>query len=240
MTLTNHHVLVIGGSSGMGLATARRAAEQNAAVTITSTNADRLSAALKQLPAGTEGAVVDLTDGDSIARLFGDIDQLDHLVITAGDPVGPMPVASTAIPQLRTLLEVRFWGAVAAVQHAVPLISEGGSITLTSGTIAVRPGYGGSIASAGAAAVEGLVRGLAAELAPIRVNAVRPGAVWTPMWDMVPEDQREAALQNMASRSLTGTLGTPDEIAAAHLFLMENGFITGTVLTIDGGALLSG
>ncbi|OZB89152.1 MAG: short-chain dehydrogenase [Microbacterium sp. 14-71-5] len=242
MSLTDHQVLVIGGSSGMGLATARAAAEAGAAVTITSTAPDRLAAALAALPEGCTGRVVDLRDDDAVAQLFDRIgDQtggLHHLVVTAGDAVAPAPLTITPVGTLRGLLDVRFWGAVTAIQHAVPHLVEGGSITLTSGTIAERPAPGAAVTAAGAAAIEGLARGLAVELAPVRVNVVRPGAVRTPMWGAVPEQQRTAMFDALAARTLTGTVGTAEQIAAAHLYLMQNDFVTGTVLTLDGGALL--
>jgi NAD(P)-dependent dehydrogenase (short-subunit alcohol dehydrogenase family) len=113
-------------------------------------------------------------------------------------------------------------------------------IVLTSGTIGVRPTPGSALAAAGAGAIEGLARGLAVELAPIRVNAVRPGAVRTPMWDGIPEPQRAALFTALAGRMLTDAIGEAQQIAATHLYLMENRFVTGTVLTIDGGFTLTG
>ena len=115
-----------------------------------------------------------------------------------------------------------------------------GSIVLTSGTIGVRPTPGAALAASGAGAIEGLTRGLAVELAPIRVNAVRPGVIRTPMWDRIPEPQRETLFTTLAERTLTKTIGEADQIAATHLFLMENRFVTGTVLTVDGGLVLTG
>lgn len=238
MSLTDHRVLVIGGSSGMGLATARAAAQAGAIVTITSTAADRLDAALAALPHGCAGEVVDLRDDDAIANLFDHVGELHHLVITAGDAVRPSPLAGTPVAELRRLLDVRFWGTVAAIQHALPHLVPDGSITLTSGTIAARPAPGSAVMAAGAAAIEGLTRGLAVELAPVRVNAVRPGVVRTPMWDAVPDEQRTAVFESLAARTLVGAVGTAEQIAAAHVYLMENDFVTGTVLTLDGGALL--
>jgi len=154
--------------------------------------------------------------------------------------VRPQPLADLALDAARELFEVRFWGTVAAVKHAARRIRPGGSIVLTSGTVAVRPAPGAALAAGAAAATEGLTRGLAAELAPIRVNAVRPGAIRTPMWDAVPEPQRAALFTTLAGRTLTKSVGEADQIAAAHLYLMENRFVTGTVLTVDGGAILAG
>ena len=111
---------------------------------------------------------------------------------------------------------------------------------LTAGTIGVRPTPGAALAASRAGAIEGLTRGLAVELAPIRVNAVRPGVIRTPMWDRIPEPQREALFATLAGRTLTKAVGEADQIAATHLYLMENRFVTGTVLTVDGGFLLAG
>jgi NAD(P)-dependent dehydrogenase (short-subunit alcohol dehydrogenase family) len=125
-------------------------------------------------------------------------------------------------------------------KHAAPYFRPGSSVVLTSGTIGVRPSPGAALAASGAAAIEGLTRGLAVELAPIRVNAVRPGVIRTPMWDRIPEPQREALFATLAGRTLTKAVGEADQIAATHLYLMENRFVTGTVLTVDGGFLLAG
>lgn len=240
MVLSDQRIVIIGGSSGMGLATARAAAAAGAAVTIASSNQGRLKAALAQLPETCEGAVVDTRDEAGVAALFDRIGELDHLVYTAGDTVRPQPLADLTLDAARELFEVRFWGAVTAVKHAARRVRPGGSIVLTSGTVAVRPAPGTALAAGGAAATEGLMRGLAAELAPVRVNAVRPGAIRTPLWDPVPEPQRAALFATLADRTLTHSIGEAEQIAAAHLYLMENRFVTGTVLTVDGGATLAG
>lgn len=243
MTLTNRRVVIIGGSSGMGLTTARAAAAAGAAVTIASSSQSRLDAALASLaglPGTCQGAVADTRSEASLAALFAQVGELDHLSFTAGDTAAPRPLSGLSLDEARQGFEVRFWGAVAAVRQAAPRIRPGGSIVLTSGTVGVRPVPGAALAASGAAAVEGLTRGLAVELAPVRVNAVRPGAIRTPIWDAIPEAQREAVFTSLAGRTLTKSVGEADQIAAAHLYLMENGFVTGTVLTVDGGAVLAG
>lgn len=240
MALSRRRIVVIGGSSGMGLATARAAAAAGAAVTIASSSQARLSTALAELPDTCEGTVVNTRDEADVAALFDRVGELDHVVYTAGDTVRPQPLADLPLDTARDLFEVRFWGVVAAVKHAARRIRPGGSIVLTSGTVAVRPVPGAALAAGAAAATEGLTRGLAAELAPIRVNAVRAGAIRTPLWDPVPESQRAALFATLADRTLTKSIGEADQIAAAHLYLMENRFVTGTVLTVDGGAVLAG
>jgi NAD(P)-dependent dehydrogenase (short-subunit alcohol dehydrogenase family) len=240
MALVNQRIVIIGGSSGMGLATARAAAVAGAAVTIASSDQGRVKAALAGLPDTCDGAVVDTRDEADVAALFARVGELDHVVYTAGDTAGPRALRDLSLDAARQLFEVRFWGAVTAVKHAAPLLRPGGSIVLTSGTIGVRPAPGAALTAGGAAAIEGLTRGLAVELAPIRVNAVRPGAIRTPMWDQVPEPRRAELLAILADRTLTKAVGEADQIAATHLYLMENRFMTGTVLTVDGGAILAG
>jgi NAD(P)-dependent dehydrogenase (short-subunit alcohol dehydrogenase family) len=141
--------------------------------------------------------------------------------------------------EARTVLDVRFWGAVQVIRSAASRIRTGGSITLTTRTVGQRPVPGAALAAAGADAVEGLVRGMATELAPVRVNGVRAGAIRTPLWDGVPEVQRDAVFTRLAQRTLLGRIGEPEEIALAHLYLMQNRHVTGTVLTVDGGLLLA-
>ena len=239
MSLTNQRVVIIGGSSGMGLATARAAAAAGAVVTIASSNKGRLDAALAELPGTCDAEVIDTRDEAAVADLFDRIGSLDHLVYTAGDAFAPRPLADLPLSEARQGFEVRLWGEITAVKYAAPRIRPGGSVSLTTGTISARPAPGAALAAASAAAGEGLTRGLAVELAPIRVNAVRAGAFRTPLWDRLPEPQREAALASLAGRTLTKTVGDPGQIAAAHLYLMENDYVTGTVLTVDGGLLLA-
>jgi NAD(P)-dependent dehydrogenase (short-subunit alcohol dehydrogenase family) len=240
MHLSGKRIVVIGGSSGMGLATAQAAARDGATVTVVSSQAARVHAAVAELPDGCDGAVVDVRDEHAIARLFERVSDLDHLVFTAGDAFTPRRLTETSLAEARAVLEVRLWGAVGVIRFAAPNIRPGGSIALTTGTVGQRPVPGAALAAAGAGASEGLVRGLAAELAPVRVNAVRAGAVRTPLWDSVPEPQRAAVLARLAQRTLLGTIGEAEEIAMAHLYLMQNAYVTGTVLTVDGGLLLAG
>ena len=240
MRLADQRVVIIGGSSGMGLATARAAAGDGAAVTVVSSTPERVDAAVAQLPAGCDGAVVDVRDDDSIAALFERVGDLDHLVFTAGDAFTPRRLIEMSPAEARAVLDVRFWGAVGVIRSAASRIRTGGSIALTTGTVGQRPVPGAALAAAGAGAAEGLVRGLATELAPVRVNAVRAGAIRTPLWDGVPESQRAAVFERLSQRTLLGTIGEPEEIALTHLYLMQNGYVTGTVLTVDGGLLLAG
>jgi NAD(P)-dependent dehydrogenase (short-subunit alcohol dehydrogenase family) len=239
MALNNQRIVIIGGSSGMGLATARAAAAAGAVVTIASSDRQRLDTALARLPDNSAGVVADTRSEADLAALFAQVGELDHLVYTAAVPPGQRPLTDLSLEEARNVFEVLFWGAITAVKHAAPRLRPGGSIVLTSGTIGVRPTPGGALAASGAAAIEGLTRGLAVELAPVRVNAVRPGVIRTPIWDQIPESRREAVFTTLAERTLTKAVGEASEIAATHLYLMENRFVTGTVLTVDGGFILT-
>lgn len=240
MSLVDQRVVVIGGSSGMGLATARAAAAAGASVTIASSGKERLDAALAELPDTCEGFVTDVRDDANIAALFEHVGELDHLVYTAGDALDQRPLAELPLDVARSLFDVRFWGVVAAVKHAAPRIRPGGSIVLTSGIIGVRPTPGAALAASSVGAIEGLARGLAVDLAPVRVNTVRPGPVHTPMWDGLPQPQLDAMVAAFTERTLTKAIGEADQVAATNLYLMENRFVTGAVITVDGGFVLTG
>ncbi|GAB3394032.1 SDR family oxidoreductase [Amycolatopsis echigonensis] len=240
MSLVDQRVVVIGGSSGMGLATARAAAAAGASVTIASSGKERLDAALAELPDTCEGFVTDVRDGANVAALFEHVGELDHLVYTAGDALDQRPLAELPLDVARSLFDVRFWGVVAAAKHAAQRIRPGGSIVLTSGIIGVRPTPGAALAASSVGAIEGLARGLAVDLAPVRVNTVRPGPVHTPMWDGLPQPQLDAMVAAFTERTLTKAIGEADQVAATNLYLMENRFVTGAVITVDGGFVLTG
>lgn len=125
MTLANRRIVIVGGSSGMGLATARAAAAAGAAVTIASGDQGRLEAALAALPGNCDGAVADTRSEEEVAALFARTGELDHLVYTAGQPLGQRPLQDLSLDEARQLFEVRFWGAIAAVKYAAPRIRPG-------------------------------------------------------------------------------------------------------------------
>ncbi|MFI5867331.1 SDR family oxidoreductase [Streptomyces sp. NPDC051546] len=239
MDLNHERIVVIGGSSGMGLATARAAAQAGANVTIAARDQKQLDSALAELPSGCEAVQTDVTREDEIAALFDHVGTLDHLVYTASAGPAPQPLTELDLDGARQGFDVIYWGVIAAVKHAAPRIRQDGSITLTSGTLGVRPVPGFALASAGTSAIEGLARGLARDLAPVRVNAIRPGTVRTPMYDTIPEEHREALFTAVRERNLTHSIGEPEQIAQSHLYLMTNSYVTGTVLTVDGGGLLN-
>jgi len=237
MSLRQQRVAVIGGTSGIGFAVAERAIAEGAQVIVGSSSAGKVDAVLAKLP-GAEAFAVDVKDEASVARFFDRVGAFDHLVFTAGDWgqfFSPASIDDLDIARAKDLFAVRFWGAVAAVKHARKHLRENGSITLTDGTVAHRPRKGAPISTAMAGAVEHLVRALAVELAPIRVNGVCPGAVRTDIWNAIPEAQREDRFKKMTERQLVRRIGEPAEVAEAYLYLMRGGYTTGQVLRVDGG-----
>ncbi len=231
-------IVVVGGSSGMGLALTRRCLDSGANVTIVGRSEEKLKRASNALrnPAGLSAIAADIAREDQVADLFERIGRLDHIVSTAADIEGAYELLPAVdLKAAQRVVESKFYGPLLLAKHGAPQLSTNGSITFTSGIAAYRPAARGSVVAAVNAALEGLVRALAVELAPIRVNAVSPGWVDTPIWSFVAGDRKDETLDAMARRLPVGRVGQPEDIADAIGFLMGNGFTTGTVLHVEGG-----
>lgn len=238
MSLKDKRVVVAGGSSGIGFATAAAAADAGAQVIIASRNPKRLAEALARLPAGVEGHAVDFTDEAQVKALFVKIGAFDHLVYTAGEHLQLAPLAETDVDVARQAFEVRYWGAFKAVKHGHGSIRKGGSIVLTTGIASLRPNKGWTVPSSTLGAMDSLTRALAVELAPLRVNTVSPGIVRTPLWDDMSDANREQMYTHFAAALPTGYIGEADDIAQTYLYLMQARFSTGQTVVVDGGGVL--
>lgn len=238
MNLQDKKILILGGTSGIGFATARAALVHGAEVVVSSSKKEKVETAIAALGAGAIGLVADVNDAESMARLFKEVGYFDHLVYTAGESLLFGTLDGIEMTAIRNAFDVRVFGAIAAVKAALPHIRQGGSIVLTSGIASARAPKGLTIGASICSAMEGLTRALAVELAPLRVNIVSPGFVRTPLWSNMPENDREAMYQHAGSALLVGRVGEADEIAQAYLYLMNNTFVTGQTVVIDGGGVL--
>ncbi len=234
----NKRIVVIGGSSGMGLAVARMALAEGAEVIIAGRSTERLHAARSILGQDRlEIAALDIGNQPDVAALFDRVGQFDHLVITAAN-LAYGPVLELKEDDLMRGFRSKLLGALFAVQKSAARIRPGGSITFTSGIAAKRPMRGGAVAAAINSGLEGLARSLAIELAPTRVNVVSPGWTDTPIWDGMTgmtKEKKQEAHSAMSARLPAGRIGRAEDIAEAVMFLMKNGFTTGMVLDVDGG-----
>ena len=239
MTLNDKRVVILGGTSGIGLAVARAAAAEGARLVVASSNPARVAQALATLPPGAEGRPLDLLDGAAAKRFFGEIGPFDHLVYTAGETLTLARLDEIDVASARRFLELRYWGAFTAAKCGHRNIRAGGSIVFTSGVAGARPRPGRSVVASVCSAMEGLTRSLAVELAPVRVNIVSPGVARTPLWRDMAEAARESLYASEAQRLPVGHVGDPAEIAEGYLYLMRQTYVTGQTLTVDGGGLLA-
>ena len=235
-TLDNQRILVIGGSSGIGLAIAAATADAGASVTIASRNQEKLTAVATKLSRAVHIAVLDTGDNGLLERFFEKQTAWDHVVVSAAQTkVGS--VQSLSLTDAKAAMESKFWGAyrVARVAH----INGGGSLTLVSGFLSERPSATAVLQGAINAALEALARGLALELAPVRVNAVSPGMIETPIWDDLPSEKRKEVFETTAERLPVRKIGQPEDIANAVLFLMTTAYATGSTVRVDGGGVIA-
>src|SRR6478735_5436692 len=233
MSLAGKKVVVVGGSSGIGLATAELAKQEGADVVVASRNAQRLKAAADKI--GATDIAADVTSDESVADLFRKCGPVDHVVVTAAQ-LRTGPFKTVAMEDVRATMEGKFWGAWRVAKSAE--IRPGGSLTLVSGFLSVRPRPNSAIVSAANGALESLAKALALELAPVRVNCVSPGIIDTPIRAAMPEEARRDMLAKTAASLPVGRVGIGEDIARQILGFMANGFATGSIVYIDGGALV--
>jgi NAD(P)-dependent dehydrogenase (short-subunit alcohol dehydrogenase family) len=235
-SLNNKRFLVIGGSSGIGLALASTAAKAGATVTIASRSQSKLDAALATIGDTARAVTLDTGDEAAVARFFADEAPWDHIVVPAAQtPSGP--VRTLGLADAKSAMESKFWGAYRVARAAK--INDSGSLTLVSGFLSVRPSASSVLQGAINAAIEALAAGLALELAPIRVNAVSPGLIETPLWSKLADDKRDAMFASAAQRLPARRIGQPDDIANAVMFLAVTPFATGSTVRVDGGGAIA-
>lgn len=239
-SIEGKRILVIGGSSGMGLATAAAATREGARVTIAGRDPGKLARAVAQMGGGATSVRLDVTDEAAVSALFAAEPSFDHLVVTAHASsvvTGAITtLAEMTIAAARAFMETKFWGPFIVAKHGAARLASDGSIVFFSGAAGARkllPHHTAIGATNGA--VEAFARQLAKEIAPKRVNVIAAGLVRTPTYDGMSDDARDAMYAGYAKQALVGRVGTPQDVAEAAVYLMRNGYVTGQIHEIDGG-----
>jgi NAD(P)-dependent dehydrogenase (short-subunit alcohol dehydrogenase family) len=235
MDVKDKKVLVFGGTSGIGLAATRRLVDRGAKVIAISRNPDR---ARSDVPTGVELRACDVRDRPALAALFAQCAPFDVLVSAAtGGERARGPFLEMDLDGFRGSFD-KLWGYTNCVRLGSEHLRPDGCIVLVTGTPAKRAKQGQIALGAVGAAIESFVRTVAIELAPRRINAVSPGVIDTPMFGPASAE-RTATVDGMAQSHAIPRAGKPDEIALGIMFAIENDFVTGTTVEVDGGALLA-
>ncbi|HAS6183644.1 TPA: SDR family oxidoreductase [Vibrio vulnificus] len=213
--------VVLGGTSGIGAELAKQLESDHTIVHVASRQTG-----------------LDISDEKSVYHYFETIGAFDHLIVTAGSYAPAGKVVDVEITQAKYAFDTKFWGAVLAAKHGARYLKQGGSITLTSGMLSRKVVANTYVKAAVNAAIEATTKVLAKELAPIRVNAISPGLTKTEAYKGMNADDRDAMYQRTQSHLPVGKVGEASDIAMAYLFAIQNSYMTGTVIDVDGGALL--
>ncbi|AUJ36517.1 SDR family oxidoreductase [Vibrio vulnificus] len=213
--------VVLGGTSGIGAELAKQLKSEHTIVHVASRQTG-----------------LDISDEKSVYHYFETIGAFDHLIVTAGSYAPAGKVVDVEITQAKYAFDTKFWGAVLAAKHGARYLKQGGSITLTSGMLSRKVVANTYVKAAINAAIEATTKVLAKELAPIRVNAISPGLTKTEAYKGMNADDRDAMYQRTQSHLPVGKVGEASDIAMAYLFAIQNSYMTGTVIDVDGGALL--
>ncbi len=236
MEFDGKRVLVVGGSSGIGEAAALAFAQRGAQVTIASRDAGKLAASAARIGHGVATGAIDITDEASVNAFFDGADEFDHVVVSAAQ-TATGPVRGLDLAAAQAAMDSKFWGAY-RIARAVR-IREGGSLTFVSGFLSVRPSKTSVLQGAINAALEALARGLALELSPVRVNAVSPGMIATPLWDKLDAAARETMYEGAAARLPARCVGQAEDVANAIVYLAATRYATGSTVLVDGGGAIA-
>ncbi|KAJ5461916.1 uncharacterized protein N7458_003468 [Penicillium daleae] len=242
--LLDKNILVVGGSSGIGYGAAQILLDQGAIVTIVSSSEGKVQSAIKRLSGKAKGAIGDVRDEAAFTRLLKSLGPFDHVIFSGVDKIIRGNIADADLENAKYLFGVKFWGAVVVGKAAAKydIIKPGGSLTLTSGAAALRPGKGAAIGGALNGGVVSLTQGLASDLAHkgIRVNTVVPGLVKTELWDKQGQtkEQQKQTFDSVSSGLPVGFVASPDDIAEAYLYAVRADYACGSLIVIDGGSVM--
>jgi NAD(P)-dependent dehydrogenase (short-subunit alcohol dehydrogenase family) len=213
--------VVLGGTSGIGAELAKQLASDNSIVHVASRKTG-----------------LDISDEQAVYHYFETIGAFDHLIVTAGSYAPAGKVVDVEVSQAKYAFDTKFWGAINAAKHGARFVKKGGSITLTSGMLSRKVVANTYVKTAINAAMEATAKVLAKELAPIRVNVVSPGLTKTEAYQGMAEADRNAMYEKTQQSLPVGKVGEASDVAAVYQFAIQNTYMTGAVLDVDGGALL--
>jgi NAD(P)-dependent dehydrogenase (short-subunit alcohol dehydrogenase family) len=235
--LVNKTVVVIGGTSGIGLAVVKAAAEMGANVFAASRTQANIDAASVQCNDNVQFRLADTHDEVSLKKLFAEVGEIDHLVSAAtGAERTVAPFTEQTSEQFSAAFQ-KFWGYTNVVRNGEPYVKSTGSITLVSGSPARKYKAGMSSLSCTGGAVEAFIKAVSIEIAPKRINGVSPGLIETAMWDGFGEGKQQK-LADMTAHIPLGRAGQPEEVANGIIFAMTTNYATGTIVDVEGGSLL--
>jgi NAD(P)-dependent dehydrogenase (short-subunit alcohol dehydrogenase family) len=237
--MSSQHVVIVGGSSGIGLATARHLLASGARVTIAGRDETRLVRAARELGPEAQVLRMDAAAADALLAQFAKIGKFEHLVLALGSGRGVGPFASVSLADVKLGFEEKVYAHFATAQAALPFLNPTGSLTFIAGVSAHAAAPGTAGIGAANAAVSALVAILAVELKPLRVNGVSPGVIDTPWWGALPEDQKQAIFKTYAAKTPVGRVGRAEDVAQAIALLIGNSFVSGHMLICDGGLRLT-
>jgi len=250
--LAGKHVLVIGGTSGIGFAVAEASLESDATVTISSSKSTTIESAITRLTASyptqasggrLRGFTCDLAGADleaNVEKLFEQVGKVDHIVFTAGDRLAIKPLQEHTLASIQAAGQIRFFAPLIIAKIGSRYLSAGpeASITLTTGSVSLKPAPNWSVVASYASGMHGMTRNLALDLRPVRVNLVSPGLTVTTMWDHMAPEARTNLFQAFGARVPTGSVGSPEDVAECYLWLMKDKNVTGAVVQSDSGTML--
>ena len=249
--LAGARVLVVGGTSGIGFCVAEACLEYGCTVIVSSSRQSRIDSSIERLlnsyPSAKDrlsGYPCDLSSPsveDNIKSLFSKVGTLDHIVFTAGDRLATVPLKDATLEAIQRAGMVRFNGALLVAKHGSEHLTPGpnSSITLTTGTVSEKPIEGWTVPASYAGGQHSMMRNLALDLKPIRVNLISPGLVDTELWDWMPKEQFQGFAEGHRRATTTGRVGKPEEVAEAYLYCMRDRNISGSVIDTNSGALLT-
>lgn len=237
MDIKGKKIVVVGGSSGMGLGVAQAALAKGAEVIIVGRSQERLEQAAAELAGmgGVRTIAADATSEDEVSRLFEVVGSFDHLFVSAAANLAYQPIREFDLEAARKTIEVKLVAALLLAKYAARQINEHGSMTFTAGIAAERPMPTAAMVAAVNGGLFSFTYALAIGLAPVRVNAISPGSIDTPLWDATFGTKKQSMLERTAQNLPAKRIGRPSDIGHAAIFLMENEFTTATVLPVDGG-----